>query len=112
MADRPRTYMALLLVLETAMIGVFVSLDLFLFYIFWEAVLVPAYFLIGSFGGPRPGYAPGQFFVSTPARGPLLLVGIIPPFFVQPKATRRAALYYEAPVRFDKWPAPPRPLFP
>ena len=49
--DRPRGYLALLLVLETAMLGVFVSLDLFLFYVFWEAVLVPTYFLIGYWAG-------------------------------------------------------------
>ncbi len=66
MADRPRTYLALLLVLETAMLGVFViRLDLFLFYVFWEAVLVPAYFLIGSFGGQRRVYAAVKFFVYT-----------------------------------------------
>src|SRR4029450_3687898 len=74
MADRPRTYLALLLVLETAMIGVFVSLDLFLFYSFGEAVLVPAYFLIGSFGGPRRVYAAVKFFVYTLAGGLLMLV--------------------------------------
>ncbi|HEV2825262.1 MAG TPA: proton-conducting transporter membrane subunit, partial [Actinomycetota bacterium] len=81
-ADRPRSYLALLLVLETAMLGVFVSLDLFLFYVFWEAVLVPAYFLIGSFGGERRVYAAVKFFVYTLLGGLLMLVGIIALFWL------------------------------
>ena len=95
MAARPRSYLALLLVLETAMLGVFVSLDLFLFYVFWEAVLVPAYFLIGSFGGPRRVYAAVKFFVYTLAGGLLMLVAIIALLYLQQKATGRPSFDYE-----------------
>ncbi|MBV9852335.1 MAG: Fe-S-binding domain-containing protein, partial [Armatimonadetes bacterium] len=49
--DRPKLYYAMLLLLETAVIGVFVSLDLFLFYLFWDVVLIPMYFIIGIWGG-------------------------------------------------------------
>jgi NADH-quinone oxidoreductase subunit M len=111
MADRPRTYLALLLVLETAMLGVFVSLDLFLFYIFWEAVLVPAYFLIGSFGGRRRVYAAVKFFVYTLLGGLLMLVGIIALFWLQQRATGTPTFDYEALVAFDKSPATQRWLF-
>jgi NADH-quinone oxidoreductase subunit M len=52
-----KTFFALLLVLETLMIGVFAATDVFLFYVFFEAMLIPVYFLIGSYGGPRRSYA-------------------------------------------------------
>jgi NADH-quinone oxidoreductase subunit M len=111
MAERPRTYLALLLVLETAMIGVFVSLDLFLFYIFWEAVLVPAYFLIGSFGGQRRVYAAVKFFVYTLAGGLLMLVGIIALFWLHQQATGTPTFDYQALVDFEKAPTTQRWLF-
>ena len=111
MTDRPRTYLALLLVLETAMMGVFVSLDLFLFYIFWEAVLVPAYFLIGSFGGQRRVYAAVKFFVYTLLGGLLMLVGIIALFWLHQKATGTPTFDYEALVNFQKAPSTQRWLF-
>ena len=111
MTDRPRTYLALLLVLETAMLGVFVSLDLFLFYVFWEAVLVPAYFLIGSFGGERRVYAAVKFFVYTLLGGLLMLVGIIALFWLHQKATGTPTFDYEALVDFQKAPSTQRWLF-
>ena len=52
--ERTREFYALLLVLETGMLGTFLALDLFLFYVFWEAMLIPMYFLIGVWGGQRP----------------------------------------------------------
>src|SRR4030042_381527 len=55
--DRVKEFSFFMLVLETAMIGVFVSLNLFLFYVFWEAMLIPMYFLIGLWGGRRRVYA-------------------------------------------------------
>ena len=58
-------YFALFLLLDTGMMGVFVSLDLFLFYIFWELMLLPMYFLIGIWGGPRKEYAAIKFFIYT-----------------------------------------------
>jgi NADH-quinone oxidoreductase subunit M len=65
------------LMLETGVLGVFSSLDLVLFYIFWEAMLVPAYFLIGRWGGARRAYAATKFFIYTMAGSALMLVGIL-----------------------------------
>src|SRR6478672_8112000 len=61
--DRLKEYYAMFLLLETGMIGVFLSLDFFLFYVFWELVLVPMYFIIGVWGGPRKLYAAIKFFL-------------------------------------------------
>jgi NADH-quinone oxidoreductase subunit M len=74
---RVQTFMACLLIMETAMIGVFVALDFVLFYILWEAMLIPMYMLIGIWGGPRKIYASIKFFLYTLAGSILLLVGII-----------------------------------
>ncbi len=95
MSDRPRAYVAMLLVLETAMLGVFVALDLFLFYIFWEAVLVPAYFLIGSWGGERRVYAAVKFFLYTLLGGLLMLVAIVALWYLQSKAAGSGSFDYE-----------------
>jgi NADH-quinone oxidoreductase subunit M len=57
-----KAYHILFLLLETGMLGVFVSLDFFLFYVFWEVMLLPMYFLIGVWGGPRREYAAIKFF--------------------------------------------------
>ena len=62
---RVREYYLFMLMLETGMIGVFVALDLFLFYVFWEVMLVPMYFLIGVWGGQRRIYAAVKFFLYT-----------------------------------------------
>ncbi|MBE0597687.1 MAG: NADH-quinone oxidoreductase subunit M [Desulfuromonadales bacterium] len=70
-------FMALLLLLETAMLGAFVSLDLFLFYIFWELMLIPMYFLIGIWGGKNRIYAAVKFFIYTAVGSLLMLVAII-----------------------------------
>jgi NADH-quinone oxidoreductase subunit M len=79
---RPLAYYAFLLVLESAMIGVFVSLDLLLFYLFFEATLVPMFFLIGIWGGDRRIYAAIKFFVYTAVGSLLMLVGIIALYFI------------------------------
>jgi NADH-quinone oxidoreductase subunit M len=70
-------FMALLMVLETGMLGVFCSLDLFLFYIFWEVILIPMYFIIGVWGGKRRIYSAVKFFIYTMAGSLLMLVAII-----------------------------------
>jgi NADH-quinone oxidoreductase subunit M len=70
-------YLFLILLLETGMIGVFVALDLVLFYIFWELSLVPMYFLIGVWGGPRRVYAAVKFFIYTMVASALMLVAIL-----------------------------------
>jgi NADH-quinone oxidoreductase subunit M len=74
---RVKEYFIFMLVLETGMLGVFVALDLFLFYVFWEAMLVPMYFLIGVWGGQRRIYAAVKFFLYTMAGSVLMLVAII-----------------------------------
>jgi NADH-quinone oxidoreductase subunit M len=66
---------------QTGIIGVFVSLDFFLFFVFWEAVLVPMYFIIGVWGGPRKLYAAIKFFLYTLAGGALMLLGILTLYF-------------------------------
>jgi NADH-quinone oxidoreductase subunit M len=74
---RVKEYFALFLLLETGMLGVFVSLDLFLFYVFFELGLVPMYFLIGIWGGPRREYAAIKFFLYTLAGSVLMLLALI-----------------------------------
>jgi NADH-quinone oxidoreductase subunit M len=78
---RVKEYYACLLLLQTGMIGVFVSLDFFLFYIFWEVMLVPMYFLIGVWGGPRKIYAAVKFFIYTLLGSVLMLLGILALYF-------------------------------
>lgn len=70
-------YFILLLILNTGTLGVFVALDFFMFYIFWELVLLPMYFLIGVWGGPRREYAAIKFFIYTLAGSVLILLAII-----------------------------------
>jgi NADH-quinone oxidoreductase subunit M len=73
---RLREYYFLLLALETGMLGAFVALDIFLFYVFWEAMLIPMYFLIGVFGGKDRVYAAMKFFLFTLVGSLLMLVAI------------------------------------
>jgi NADH-quinone oxidoreductase subunit M len=75
--DRVKDFLLFFLLLETGMLGVFVAQDLFLFYIFWEFTLVPMYFLIGVWGGPRRIYAALKFFLYTMAGSILMLLAIL-----------------------------------
>jgi NADH-quinone oxidoreductase subunit M len=84
---RQPTYYVLMLLLESAMIGVFVSLDLLLFYLFFEASLVPMFLLIGVWGGERRIYAAVKFFLYTAVGSLLMLVGIIALYFIHERAT-------------------------
>jgi NADH-quinone oxidoreductase subunit M len=79
--ERPKEYFFLYLLLETGMLGTFLALDLFLFYIFWEIVLVPMYFLIGIWGGPRREYAAIKFFLYTLAGSVFMLLSILTCYF-------------------------------
>ena len=79
--ERVKEYYAMFLLQQTGIIGVFVSLDFFLFFVFWEAVLVPMYFIIGVWGGPRKLYAAIKFFIYTLAGGTLMLLGILTLYF-------------------------------
>ncbi len=76
-AKAPRGYHMMYMLLITGMMGVFVALDLFLFYVFWEVMLLPMYFLIGIWGGPRKEYAAIKFFLYTFAGSVLMLLAII-----------------------------------
>jgi NADH-quinone oxidoreductase subunit M len=74
-------YFALFLLLDTGIMGVFLSMDFFLFYIFWEVMLLPMYFLIGIWGGPQREYAAIKFFLYTLFGSVLMLVGILGLYF-------------------------------
>ncbi|HTN76862.1 MAG TPA: proton-conducting transporter membrane subunit, partial [Pirellulaceae bacterium] len=76
-----KAYCILFLLLETGMMGVFMSLDFFLFYVFWEVMLLPMYFLIGVWGGPRREYAAIKFFLYTLVGSVLMLVAILMLYF-------------------------------
>jgi len=79
--ERKKEYYISLLLLQTGMLGVFCSLDFILFYVFWEVMLVPMYFLIGVWGGPRRLYAAIKFFLYTLVGSVLMLVGILTLYF-------------------------------
>ncbi len=75
--ERVKEYYVWFLVLQTGMLGVFMALDMFLFFVFWEAMLVPMYLLIGIWGGPRKLYAAIKFFLYTLLGSVLMLLGIL-----------------------------------
>jgi NADH-quinone oxidoreductase subunit M len=82
-----RTYFALILVLETMMIGVFAATDIFLFYVFFEAMLIPMYFMIGSYGGAQRSYAAVKFLLYSLLGGLLMLVAVIALYWIADKNT-------------------------
>src|SRR2546421_518486 len=82
--QRTKEYYILLLLLQTGMIGVFISLDFFLFYVFWEVMLVPMYFLIGVWGSDRRLYAAIKFFLYTLAGSVVMLLAILALYFYAP----------------------------
>jgi NADH-quinone oxidoreductase subunit M len=84
---RVKEYLIFMLLLETGIIGVFVSLNLFLFYVFWEAMLIPMYFLIGVWGGPRRVYATLKFVLMTMFGSLLMLVAIFVLYSLYYRAT-------------------------
>ena len=85
--DRVKEYFVLYLLLETGMMGTFLALDLFLFYVFWEVVLVPMYFLIGIWGGAKKEYAAIKFFLYTLAGSMFMLIGILALYFASASHT-------------------------
>jgi NADH-quinone oxidoreductase subunit M len=92
----PRTFVAWLLLLEAACLGSFVSLDLVLFFLFFELTLVPAYFIIGGWGYARRGYAAIKFFIYTFAGSAFLLVGILAVAFIH--QSQSGVLTFELPA--------------
>jgi len=100
--NRVKEYYIWFLVLQTGMLGVFMALDFFLFFVFWEAMLVPMYLLIGIWGGPRKLYAAIKFFLYTLAGSVLMLLGILALYIHHHTATgvytfSLTALYETAP---------------
>jgi NADH-quinone oxidoreductase subunit M len=79
--DRVRQYYVFLLLLQVGMLGVFCALDMFLFYVFWEVMLVPMYFLIGIWGGARRLYAAIKFFLYTLVGSVVMLLGVLALYF-------------------------------
>ena len=83
--ERVKEYYIFMLLLQTGMLGVFMAMDFFLFYVFWEVMLVPMYFLIGVWGGPRRVYAAIKFFLYTLLGSVLMLLGILALYFYNHK---------------------------
>ena len=96
-----RAFNAFLLALEAAMIGVFLSLDMFLFYLFWDAMLIPMYFLIGVWGYDRRIYAAVKFILYTMAGSVLMLVAIISMATLHASATGQYSFAYEQWLSLD-----------
>ena len=92
---RERAYYALLLALLTGMLGVFIALDLFVFYVFWEVMLIPMYFIIGVWGGKGRLYAALKFFIYTMAGSLLMLVAILVMVWKIAEATGAVSFAYE-----------------
>src|SRR5690606_29918851 len=87
-------YYSMLLALTTGVVGVFVAMDMFLFYVFWEMMLIPMYFLIGVWGGQDRIYAAVKFFLYTTVGSLLMLVGIVYLFFRHEALTDQASFAY------------------
>ncbi|HEX9417471.1 MAG TPA: NADH-quinone oxidoreductase subunit M, partial [Methylomirabilota bacterium] len=94
--SRWKEFAITMLLLETGMVGVFVALDLFLFYVFWEAMLVPMYLIIGIWGGPNRVYAAVKFILYTLTGSLLMLVAILALYFINGAAT--GAYTFDLPV--------------
>lgn len=92
--DRENVFYAMLLALTTGVVGVFVALDLFVFYVFWEIMLIPMYFLIGIWGGKERIYAAVKFFLYTAFGSLLMLVGILYLFYRTQALTGVATFSY------------------
>ena len=101
--DRVKEYMIAFLVLETLMIGMFTALDLILFYIFFEGVLIPMFLIIGVWGGPRRNYAAFKFFLYTLSGSVLMLLAILTMIFQAGTADITKLLTHDFPVTLQPW---------
>ncbi|HZG95190.1 MAG TPA: NADH-quinone oxidoreductase subunit M [Mycobacteriales bacterium] len=99
--NKVKSYFALILLLETAMIGVFAAIDVFLFYALFEVMLVPMYFLIGVWGGERRVYAAVKFFLYTLLAGLLMLVAVLTMYFLTRDAAGAGTFDYEQWLTLD-----------
>ncbi len=100
---RVKEFMFCILIMETAMIGVFCALDLILFYIFWEAMLIPMYLLIAIWGGPNKDYASIKFFIYTLFGSVFLLVAIIAIYLVTGSFSIPNAMFRDYGFNFQFW---------
>jgi len=89
-----KAFYALMLLMETGVVGVFISVDLFLFYVFWEITLIPMYFIIGVWGGERRIYAAVKFFLFTAFGSLLMLVALLYLYFAAKSATGVGSFAY------------------
>ena len=101
--DRVKEYMIAFLILETLMIGMFSSLDLILFYVFFEGVLIPMFIIIGVWGGPRRNYAAFKFFLYTLAGSVLMLLAILAMAFQAGTTDITKLLTHDFPIRLQPW---------
>jgi NADH-quinone oxidoreductase subunit M len=102
-AKRVKEFMVCILLMETAMIGVFCSLDFILFYVFWEAMLIPMYLLIAIWGGPNKDYASIKFFIYTLFGSVFLLVAIIALYLVNGTFSIPEAMFKGYSFAFQCW---------
>ncbi len=100
---RVKEFMIAILVMETALIGVFCSLDFILFYFFWEAMLIPMYLLIAIWGGPNKDYASLKFFIYTLFGSVFLLVAIIAIYLVNGSFSIPEAMFRDYSFQFQFW---------
>lgn len=102
--NRPKAFFALILILETGLLGVFVALDMILFYIFWETVLIPTYLLINIWGGPNRARAALKFIIYTLVGSVIMLIGMLAIYFKAGMHTfdmiKLATAYY--PIAFQR----------
>ncbi|MEQ8321551.1 MAG: NADH-quinone oxidoreductase subunit M [Rhodospirillales bacterium] len=101
--DRVKEYMICFLILETFMIGMFCALDLFLFYIFFEAVLIPMFIIIGIWGGVRRVYAAFKLFLYTLLGSVLMLVAMLTMYYYAGTTNMLELMAYDFPIDAQKW---------
>jgi len=101
--NRVKEFMICILLMETAMMGVFCSLDFILFYVFWEAMLIPMYLLIAVWGGPQKDYASIKFFIYTLSGSVFLLVAIIALYLVNGTFGIPEAMFKDYGFNFQFW---------
>ena len=106
-----KAYFAWLLLLEAMMVGVFAATDIFLFYVFFEAMLVPMYFIIGSFGGPRRQYAAVKFFLYSLVGGLIMLAAVIGLYVVSNSELGEGTFAFDALRQLDIDPGVQKLLF-
>jgi NADH-quinone oxidoreductase subunit M len=106
-----KAYFAWLLLLEAMMVGVFAATDVFLFYVFFEAMLVPMYFIIGSFGGPRRQYAAVKFFLYSLVGGLIMLAAVIGLYVLSNSQLGQGTFAFDALRQLDITPGVQKLLF-